>query len=61
MAIALELVETEYVAVHDAARPLVTAELIEATIAKLAGRPDAAGVIAAAAMTDTVKRLAAVT
>jgi 2-C-methyl-D-erythritol 4-phosphate cytidylyltransferase len=53
---ALERVETELVAVHDAARPLVTAELIDAVIAKLAGRPDAAGVIAAAAVMDTVKR-----
>ena len=38
------------------ARPLVTAELIDAVIAKLAGRPDADGVIAAAPLTDTVKR-----
>ena len=53
---ALDRVETELVAVHDAARPLVTAELIDAVIAKLRGRPDAAGVIAAAAVTDTVKR-----
>jgi 2-C-methyl-D-erythritol 4-phosphate cytidylyltransferase len=44
------------VAVHDAARPLVTAELIDALIARLAGRPDAAGVIAAVPLTDTVKR-----
>ena len=48
--------EAAFVAVHDAARPLVTAELIDATVARLAGRPDAAGVIAAAAITDTVKR-----
>ncbi len=53
---ALGRVETDLVAVHDAARPLVTAELIDALIAKLADRPDAAGVIAAAAVTDTVKR-----
>jgi 2-C-methyl-D-erythritol 4-phosphate cytidylyltransferase len=53
---ALERVETDLVAVHDAARPLVTAELIDAVIAKLTDRPDAAGVIAAAAVTDTVKR-----
>jgi 2-C-methyl-D-erythritol 4-phosphate cytidylyltransferase len=53
---ALERVEAELVAVHDAARPLVTAELIDAVVAKLAARPDAAGVIAAAAVTDTVKR-----
>jgi 2-C-methyl-D-erythritol 4-phosphate cytidylyltransferase len=53
---ALERVETELVAVHDAARPLVTAELIDAVVAKLAAQPEAAGVIAAAAITDTVKR-----
>jgi 2-C-methyl-D-erythritol 4-phosphate cytidylyltransferase len=53
---ALAGVETELVAVHDAARPLVTTELIEAVLAKLETRPDAAGVIAAAPLTDTVKR-----
>lgn len=56
VASALERVETELVAIHDAARPLVTPELIDAVIARLAGRPDAAGAIAAAAVTDTVKR-----
>jgi 2-C-methyl-D-erythritol 4-phosphate cytidylyltransferase len=53
---ALTRVETELVAVHDAARPLVTTELIEAVLAKLEARPDAAGVIAASPLTDTVKR-----
>jgi 2-C-methyl-D-erythritol 4-phosphate cytidylyltransferase len=53
---ALAGVESELVAVHDAARPLVTAELIEAVLRKLDSRPDAAGVIAAAPLTDTVKR-----
>ena len=56
VAAALEHVKTELVAVHDAARPLVTVELIEALVAKLRDRPDAAGVIAAAPLTDTVKR-----
>ena len=56
VAAALERVETEFVAVHDAARPLVSADLIDAVVAKLASRPDADGVIAAAAITDTVKR-----
>ena len=56
MAAALERVETELVAVHDAARPLVTAALIDELVAKLVSRPDAAGVIAAAPLTDTVKR-----
>lgn len=56
VASALERVGTELVAVHDAARPLVTVELIAALVAKLRSRPDAAGVIAAAPLTDTVKR-----
>jgi 2-C-methyl-D-erythritol 4-phosphate cytidylyltransferase len=49
-------VETEIVAVHDAARPLVTAELIDELVSRLVSRPEAAGVIAAAPLTDTVKR-----
>lgn len=48
--------ETDVVAIHDAARPLVTPELIDELVDTLAGRPDAAGVIAATAVTDTVKR-----
>jgi 2-C-methyl-D-erythritol 4-phosphate cytidylyltransferase len=56
VAAGLEQVETEVVAVHDAARPLVTAELIDELVTKLLGRPDAAAVIAAAPLTDTVKR-----
>jgi 2-C-methyl-D-erythritol 4-phosphate cytidylyltransferase len=56
VALALQRVETELVAVHDAARPLVTPELIDELVARLASRPDAQGVIAAAALTDTVKR-----
>jgi 2-C-methyl-D-erythritol 4-phosphate cytidylyltransferase len=54
---ALELVETELVAVHDAARPLVTPALIEALITRLVSAPGAAGVIAATPLTDTVKRV----
>jgi 2-C-methyl-D-erythritol 4-phosphate cytidylyltransferase len=56
VAAGLERVETEIVAVHDAARPLVTPELIDELVAKLLDRPDAAAVIAAAPLTDTVKR-----
>jgi 2-C-methyl-D-erythritol 4-phosphate cytidylyltransferase len=56
VAAGLDRVETDLVAVHDAARPLVTAELIDELVAKLISRPDAAAVIAAAALTDTVKR-----
>jgi 2-C-methyl-D-erythritol 4-phosphate cytidylyltransferase len=53
---ALEAVGTECVAIHDAARPLLTPELVEALVADLAASPEAAGVIAAAPVTDTVKR-----
>jgi 2-C-methyl-D-erythritol 4-phosphate cytidylyltransferase len=52
---ALERVETELVAIHDAARPLVTGELIDALAAALAGAPGVDAVIAAAPLTDTVK------
>jgi len=55
---ALAEVETELVAIHDAARPLVTSELIEALVADLEANPDVAAVIAAAPVTDTVKRAA---
>jgi 2-C-methyl-D-erythritol 4-phosphate cytidylyltransferase len=53
---ALEAVGTAYVAIHDAARPLLTPELIEALVADLDANAGAAGVIAAAPVTDTIKR-----
>jgi len=53
---ALEAVGTELVAIHDAARPLLTAELVEALVADLVAHPEAAGTIAAAPIADTVKR-----
>ena len=56
VAAALARVESEVVAVHDAARPCVTADLIDALVARLVARPDAAAVIAAAPLADTVKR-----
>jgi 2-C-methyl-D-erythritol 4-phosphate cytidylyltransferase len=56
---ALAAVGTGYVAIHDAARPLLTPELVEALVADLDARPDAAGVIAAAPVTDTIKRASA--
>ncbi|HSS41716.1 MAG TPA: 2-C-methyl-D-erythritol 4-phosphate cytidylyltransferase [Solirubrobacterales bacterium] len=56
---ALEAVGTEYVAVHDAARPLLTPELVEALVADLDAAPEAAGVIAAAPVADTIKRAGA--
>lgn len=53
---ALEAVGTELVAIHDAARPLLTPELVEALVERLAAHPDAAGIIAAAPVTDTIKQ-----
>jgi 2-C-methyl-D-erythritol 4-phosphate cytidylyltransferase len=53
---ALEAVETELVAIHDAARPLLTPELVEGLLASLDADPEAAGAIAATPVTDTVKQ-----
>jgi 2-C-methyl-D-erythritol 4-phosphate cytidylyltransferase len=53
---ALAAVGTELVAIHDAARPLVTPELVEAVVATLVADPEADGAIAATPVTDTVKR-----
>lgn len=53
---ALQAVGTELVAIHDAARPLVTPKLIEEVIATLVAEPDAEGAIAATPVTDTIKR-----
>ncbi len=53
---ALAAVGTELVAIHDAARPLVTPELIEGVVATLLEDPEADGAIAAAPVTDTIKR-----
>jgi 2-C-methyl-D-erythritol 4-phosphate cytidylyltransferase len=52
---ALEGVETELVAIHDAARPLLTPELVEELVARLDADSTAAGAIAAAPVIDTVK------
>jgi 2-C-methyl-D-erythritol 4-phosphate cytidylyltransferase len=53
---ALELAGEELVLVHDAARPLVTAGLVDAVIDELAAEEGVAGVIAAAPVTDTIKQ-----
>jgi 2-C-methyl-D-erythritol 4-phosphate cytidylyltransferase len=53
---ALAAVGTELVAIHDAARPLVTPELIEEVVATLEADPVAAAAIAATPVTDTIKR-----
>lgn len=54
---ALAAVGTELVAIHDAARPLVTPELVEGVVATLAADPEADGAIAATPITDTIKRV----
>ncbi len=53
---ALEAVDTELVAIHDAARPLLTTALVEALVARLDADLEAAGTIAAAPITDTIKQ-----
>jgi 2-C-methyl-D-erythritol 4-phosphate cytidylyltransferase len=53
---ALALCAAEIVVVHDAARPLVTPGLIDAVVEELAAQGDAAGVIAATPVTDTIKQ-----
>ena len=53
---ALERCVGEIVVVHDAARPLVTPALIDAVVDRLVSDPEAAGVIAAAPVTDTIKQ-----
>jgi 2-C-methyl-D-erythritol 4-phosphate cytidylyltransferase len=55
---ALAAVGTELVAIHDAARPLVTPELVEGVVATLVADPEADGAIAAIPVTDTIKRAA---
>jgi 2-C-methyl-D-erythritol 4-phosphate cytidylyltransferase len=52
---ALAVVETELVAIHDAARPLLSADLVAELVAALVSDPDAVGVVAAAPVTDTIK------
>ena len=49
--------DAEIVCVHDGARPFVTSSLIDSCCAALEADADAAGVIAAAPITDTVKRV----
>jgi len=55
---ALQAVGTELVAVHDAARPLLSPDLIEGVVATLIADPEAAGAIAATPVTDTIKQAA---
>jgi 2-C-methyl-D-erythritol 4-phosphate cytidylyltransferase len=50
---------SELVVVHDAARPLVTPELIDSILERLNGDSERACVLAAAPITDTVKEVEA--
>jgi 2-C-methyl-D-erythritol 4-phosphate cytidylyltransferase len=54
---ALAEVTSEYVAIHDAARPMLTAELLEDLLDTLDADPEADAIIAAAPVTDTVKKV----
>jgi 2-C-methyl-D-erythritol 4-phosphate cytidylyltransferase len=53
---AMATVDTELVAIHDAARPLLTPRLVEELVAGLDADPEASGAIAAAPVTDTIKQ-----
>jgi 2-C-methyl-D-erythritol 4-phosphate cytidylyltransferase len=54
---ALAAVGTELVAIHDAARPLLTPELVEGVVSTLVADPGADGAIAAVPVSDTIKRV----
>ncbi len=56
VALALAAVESEIAVVHDAARPLATPALFDAVIAELEGDSGCDAVVAAAPVTDTLKR-----
>ena len=58
VAAAVAVLEAEVAVVHDAARPLVTAELIDAVVAELAADPGCDCVLAATPVVDTVKDVA---
>jgi len=53
--LALEHVRGDLVAIHDAARPLITPELVDRIVARLDQEQDAEAVIAAVRLTDTIK------
>lgn len=54
--LALEQVRGELVAIHDAARPLITPDVVDRVIERLADDPGADAAIAATPITDTVKQ-----
>ena len=55
VAAGLAVVDSELVAVHDAARPLVEAELVDDVVGRLAAADGPACVLAAAPVTDPIK------
>jgi 2-C-methyl-D-erythritol 4-phosphate cytidylyltransferase len=57
VAAALARVSADLVVVHDAARPLVTPELVDGVVAQLREHDGIDGVVAAAPATDTIKRV----
>jgi 2-C-methyl-D-erythritol 4-phosphate cytidylyltransferase len=56
VALALEHVDTELVAVHDAARPLAGPALFDGIVSELESDPSCQALVAAAPVSDTVKR-----
>jgi len=58
VAAAFARLDAEVVVVHDAARPLVSAELVDAVIAALLDDTEAGVVVAASPVTDTIKQVA---
>ena len=56
IALALDHVRGDLVVIHDAARPLVTAEVVDRVVGRLTADAEADAAIAAAPLTDTVKR-----
>jgi 2-C-methyl-D-erythritol 4-phosphate cytidylyltransferase len=57
VAAAFAELDAEVVVVHDAARPLVTAGLVDAVIAELLEDDECGAVVAAAPVTDTIKEV----
>ena len=54
--LALDHVRGELVAIHDAARPLITPDVVDRVVTRLAADHEADAAIAAVPLTDTVKR-----
>jgi 2-C-methyl-D-erythritol 4-phosphate cytidylyltransferase len=54
---AVEAIGTDLVVVHDAARPLVTADLVDAVLEQLEVDPDCGAVVAATPVSDTIKQV----